>query len=163
MIFVTVGTHEQQFNRLIKAIDELVGEGVIKEEVIIQKGYSDYEPKNCKAYKLIGHKDMQKYIKDARIVITHGGPASFIAPLALGKTPIVMPRQKKYGEHVNDHQLEFCKEVEKRYGNIIVVNDSEELKSAIRENKANSASVISNNAKFNAQFKSLLKQMGTSK
>lgn len=157
MIFVTVGTHEQQFDRLIRAIDELVGDRTINEEVIIQKGYSDYEPKHCKTYKLIGYKDMQKYIKDARIVITHGGPASFVAPLTLGKTPIVMPRQKKYGEHVNDHQLEFCKEVEKRYGNIIVVNNKAELKTAIENYGSRKiAKLSSNNTEFNKNILSII-------
>ena len=47
MIFVTVGTHEQPFDRLLKCIDEMVEERKIKEEVIIQKGYSDYEPIHC--------------------------------------------------------------------------------------------------------------------
>ena len=42
MIFVTVGTHEQAFDRLIKYIDDLKIKGVIKEEVIIQTGYSNY-------------------------------------------------------------------------------------------------------------------------
>ena len=40
MIFVTVGTHEQPFNRLVKAVDELKKDGVIVEKVIIQTGYS---------------------------------------------------------------------------------------------------------------------------
>ena len=46
--------------------------------------------------------------------LIYGGPASFIMPLQVGKVPVVVPRQKKYGEHVNDHQLEFAQEVEKR-------------------------------------------------
>ena len=52
MIFVTVGTHEQQFNRLIKYVDELKGSGVITEEVIMQTGFSTYEPKYWKWSKL---------------------------------------------------------------------------------------------------------------
>ena len=48
MIFVTVGTHEQPFDRLVKYIDELVKVGEIKEEVVIQAGYSTYEPVHCK-------------------------------------------------------------------------------------------------------------------
>ena len=123
MIFVTVGTHEQQFNRLIKAVDDLVADGTIKDEVVIQKGFSDYEPKHCEAHKLISYKDMQKYYDEARVVITHGGPASFMAALERNKTPIVMPRLKKYDEHVNDHQDHFCREVEKRFGNIVVVEN----------------------------------------
>lgn len=47
MIFVTVGTHEQPFNRLIKKVDELIGDGKITENVFMQTGYSTYEPKNC--------------------------------------------------------------------------------------------------------------------
>lgn len=131
MIFVTVGTHEQQFNRLIEAVDRLKGEGIIEDEVIMQTGFSTYEPKYCKWSKLIPYSEMQKNIEEARIVITHGGPASFIAPLQMGKIPIVVPRQKKYDEHVNDHQVEFCKAVEERMGNIIVIEDIEELRTRI--------------------------------
>ena len=127
MIFVTVGTHEQPFNRLVQEIDNLKRDGVITEDVIIQTGYSTYEPKYCQWDKLIPYKQMIKNVEDARIVITHGGPASFIMPLQIGKTPIVVPRQKKFDEHVNDHQVDFCKEVEKRMGTIIVVEEVEKL------------------------------------
>ena len=92
MIFVTVGTHEQPFNRLIQKVDELKKDGVITEDVIIQTGFSTYEPKYCQWSKLIPYQQMIKNVADARIVITHGGPASFIMPLQIGKTPIVVPR-----------------------------------------------------------------------
>lgn len=127
MIFVTVGTHEQQFNRLIQEVDRLKGEGFIEDEVIMQTGFSTYEPKYCKWSKLIPYEEMNRNIERARIVITHGGPASFIAPLQIGKIPIVVPRQKEFEEHVNDHQLEFCKAVEERMGNIIVVEEIDTL------------------------------------
>ncbi len=52
MIFVTVGTHEQPFNRLVKKIDDLKRDGVITEEVLIQTGFSTYEPKYCNWKKL---------------------------------------------------------------------------------------------------------------
>ena len=77
MIFVTVGTHEQPFDRLIKKIDELKQDGTIQEDVIIQTGFSTYEPKHCQWSKLIPYQQMVKNVADARIVITHGGPASF--------------------------------------------------------------------------------------
>ena len=108
MIFVTVGTHEQPFNRLIQKIDELKKNGIIQEKVIMQTGFSTYEPKYCEWSKLLPYKDMVQNVADARIVITHGGPASFIMPLQVGKIPIVVPRQKKFEEHVNDHQVEFA-------------------------------------------------------
>lgn len=121
MIFVTVGTHEQPFNRLIEEIDRLKGENLIEDEVVIQKGYSTYIPKYCKYFDILPYEDMIKYVKEASIVITHGGPASFIIPLSMGKTPIVVPRQKKFGEHVNDHQLEFSIQYAQITSSIFVV------------------------------------------
>ena len=72
MIFVTVGTHEQPFNRLIQKIDELKKDGTIQDDVIIQTGFSTYEPKYCQWSKLIPYQQMVKNVADARIVITHG-------------------------------------------------------------------------------------------
>ena len=127
MIFVTVGTHEQPFERLVKKVDELKKDGKIREEVVIQKGFTDYEPQHCTSYKIIGYEQMQKFITGARIIITHGGPASFIAPLAIGKIPIVVPRQKEFNEHVNNHQLEFVKQVVQKDNNLIPVYDINDL------------------------------------
>ena len=78
MIFVTVGTHEQPFNRLIQKVDELKKDGVITEDVIIQTGFSTYEPKYCQWSKLIPYQQMIKNVADARIVITHGGARDII-------------------------------------------------------------------------------------
>ncbi len=156
MIFVTVGTHEQPFNRLIQKIDELKRDGVIKEEVIMQTGFSTYEPKYCTSYKLIPFNKMNEYVEQAGIVITHGGPASFIMPLQIGKTPIVVPRQKKYDEHVNDHQVDFSKAVEERMKNIIVVEDVSELADTINNYedliKKMSQEINSNNIVFNEKI-----------
>ena len=143
MIFVTVGTHEQQFNRLIKEIDDLCKNKIINEEVFIQTGYSDYEPKYCKWSKLIPYNEMISKIKEARIVITHGGPASFIMPIQKGKIPIVVPRQEKYNEHVNNHQFEFVKAIEERMNNIIPIYDISDLK----ENILNYDNIIKNRRK----------------
>ena len=131
MIFVTVGTHEQQFNRLIKKIDQLKKGGHIKDDVFIQTGFSDYIPESCDWKKFLSYEEMIQKIKDAKIVITHGGPSSFILPLQYGKTPIVVPRMKKYDEHVNDHQVEFCRKYNSLNNNIIVVVNVDELNSEL--------------------------------
>lgn len=125
MIFVTVGTHEQPFNRLIQKIDQLKEAGIIEDEVFIQTGFSTYEPKYCQWSKFIAYQEMVQCVEDARIVITHGGPASFIMPLQIGKIPIVVPRQKRFGEHVNDHQVEFVRNVVERIGTVICVENIE--------------------------------------
>lgn len=163
MIFVTVGTHEQSFNRLIEYIDELRKNQIIKEEVIIQIGFSTYEPKYCKWNRLYSYKQMNQYVKDARIVITHGGPSSFIMPLQMGKIPIVVPRQSKYNEHVNNHQLDFAKAVEKRQENIIVVDKINDLADKIFEYDEIIASkqkeYKSNNDKFCIELEKIVEEL----
>lgn len=163
MIFVTVGTHEQPFNRLIEEVDRLKGEGAFEDDVIIQRGYSTYDPKYCTCYDLIPYEDMQKYNREARIVITHGGPASFLDVLALGKVPIVVPRQAKFNEHINDHQLEFCREVSKRLNNIIIVEDISELGNSIvnYEKIVDSLNHLnnSNNKEFVQELKNILQEL----
>lgn len=133
MIFVTVGTHEQSFERLVKKVDGLKRDKIIDEDVIIQKGYTDYEPQYCESYKLIGYNDMQRYLDDARIIITHGGPASFIAPLTIGKIPIVVPRQRDFNEHVNNHQKDFVEQVVARDNSIIPCYNIDNLEKLIKE------------------------------
>ena len=160
MIFVTVGTHEQQFNRLIQYIDDLKRDGIITEEVVMQTGFCTYEPKYCKWSKLIPYKQMIENVEKARIVITHGGPSSFIMPLQINKIPIVVPRQEKFEEHVNNHQLEFAKAVAQRQKNILVVEDIEELKGLILnyDEKISNLSngLNSNNKVFNDEFEKIV-------
>ena len=163
MIFVTVGTHEQPFNRLVQKVDELKRNGVIQEEVIMQTGFSTYEPKYCRWSKLIPYQQMIKNVEDARIVITHGGPASFIMPLQIGKIPIVVPRQKQFQEHVNNHQVEFARNVAERMGTIIPVEDIETLEKTIiaYDTIISKMSCImdSNNKRFNEQLEELVKEL----
>lgn len=163
MIFVTVGTHEQQFNRLIKKIDELKRDGVISDEVFIQTGFSTYEPKYCKWSKLIPYDQMIKNVKEARIVITHGGPASFIMPLQIGKIPVVVPRQLEYDEHVNNHQVEFAKNVAERMGNIIPIIDIDQLENTIvnYDNLVSNKNykITSNNTMFCEKFDNVVDKM----
>lgn len=163
MIFVTVGTHEQPFNRLIECIDKLKEIGLISEEVVIQTGYSTYKPKYCKWSKLFPFNEMEKNVAGARIVITHGGPSSFIMPLQLGKTPIVVPRKQQFGEHVNNHQVDFCKAVAERMGTIIVVEDIENLSKILKHYNeivvGMSDKICSNNAKFCEEFKTIVNEI----
>nr|WP_288684033.1 glycosyltransferase [uncultured Eubacterium sp.] len=163
MIFVTVGTHEQPFNRLIQKVDELKRDGIIKDDVIIQTGFSTYEPNYCQWSKLIPYQQMVKNVADARIVITHGGPASFIMPLQIEKIPIVVPRQYQFNEHVNDHQLEFARNVAQRMGNIILVEDIEKLEKAITDYDSIVCSkkkkAMNHNKKFCEEFEHLIEEL----
>lgn len=163
MIFVTVGTHEQPFDRLVQKMDELKKDGTIQEDVIIQTGFSTYEPRYCRWSKLLPYQQMVKNVADARIVITHGGPASFIMPLQIGKTPIVVPRQRQFNEHVNDHQVEFARSVSERLGTIIEVEDIETLGEIIAKYDQLIAGMghgmNSNNDHFNEELEKLVEEL----
>lgn len=153
MIFVTVGTHEQPFNRLIKEVDRLKKEGIITDEVFIQTGFSTYEPQYCDWKNIISYSEMEDYMNRADIIITHGGPATFMGAIAKGKKPIVVPRQEKFGEHVNDHQLDFAEQVSERFGSIVVVEEISELQNYLRTNFTDVTMAVSNNETFNNRFK----------
>ena len=163
MIFVTVGTHEQPFNRLLEYIDNLKRDSLITEDVIMQTGFSTYRPKYCEWSKLLPYKQIEKNVQDAHIVITHGGPASFVMPLQIGKTPIVVPRQHQFGEHVNDHQVDFVKAVSQRMGMIIPVIDINELQDKILNYDDIVASMPSglnsNNAEFCRKLEEMVEEM----
>jgi len=158
MIFVTVGTHEQSFNRLVEYMDKWAAQN--KEEVIIQTGFSSYEPRHCKWSKLYPYEIMIKNVGKARIVITHGGPSSFIMPLQMSKIPIVIPRKKEFDEHVNDHQVDFCNQVAKRQGNIIVVEDVSKIGDVIKRYdrivNGMKKGIQSNNKKFCIEFEKIV-------
>lgn len=159
MIFVTVGTHEQQFNRLIQEIDRLKKENLITEKVVIQTGYSTYKPLYCEHVEFIKFPDMEEYIKKARIVITHGGPASFLSVLEQKKVPIVVPRQSNYDEHVNNHQLDFAKKIKNRGYNIVVVDQIECLERMILEYRDSEEQIFSNNILFNQKLSEIVHEL----
>jgi UDP-N-acetylglucosamine transferase subunit ALG13 len=159
MIFVTVGTHEQPFNRLIKEVDRLVETGVIKDDVFIQTGYSTYEPKFCKWSSLISFDKMNELMETSDIIITHGGPATFMSAIANGKKPIVVPRQEKYDEHVNDHQVDFAQQVKERYNSIEVVTEISELGNYLNQDLKIDDSSSSNNSVFCVELGEIIKDM----
>ncbi len=164
MIFVTVGTHEQPFNRLIKEIDNLKATGVIQEDVIIQSGYSDYEPKACEFSRFFSYGEMQELIARAHIVITHGAPATFLPVMQHGKTPIVVPRQKAFGEHINNHQLDFCEAVSEQQTPILIIKDIADLQKTMAAydelaEKMGNLTLTSNNAAFNEKLEALVKEL----
>ena len=107
--------------------------------------------------------EMQQALKDARIVITHGGPSSFIEALQFGKVPIVVPRRAEYNEHVNDHQVDFTKLIEKRMNNIIPVYDVKSLIEAIKNYneiiKTKNAGESSNNKQFNQKLEHIVNKL----
>lgn len=162
MIFVTVGTHEQGFERLLKKIDCLVEEGIVQDEVFIQSGYTEYAPKYCEYEKMLSSDDMNKYVQKSHIVITHGGPGSIMIPFSYGKIPIVVPRQHDFGEHVDNHQVKFTKKLEEMK-KVIAIYDIDELSNVIENydmycQKLN-CDYQNNTTKFVANFEKICNEL----
>ena len=112
MIFVTIGTHPDQFDRLVRRIDEI--DHKIKEKIIIQRGFTKYIPKNVESFTFADN--LEPYLNEARLVISHSATSLLEFVLKNKKPIITVPRQKKFKEHINDHQVEFALFLKERYG-----------------------------------------------
>ncbi len=132
MIFVTVGNDFRDFSRLIKEVDEIAPD--ISDEIVIQRGYSRYRPKNTRHFDFVPIDTAIEYIKTSELVISHAGIGTIILCRGYGIPIIVLPRREKYGEHMNDHQMEITKMLEeKRNANVHVVYQEGQLEEKIKE------------------------------
>lgn len=132
MIFVTLGSQKFQFDRLLQAVDELKTD----EEIFAQIGYSNYEPQNYEYKKFLDRDEFENVMDKADIVITHGGTGAIIGAVKKGKKVIAVPRLKKYGEHVDDHQLQLVGQF-KELNLIYACDEGLELEKALKIVKIN--------------------------
>ncbi len=128
MIFVTIGTQQQNFDRLFNYINDLD----VDEEIIVQKGNSKFKFKEeIKCFDYLSYDEMTNVLDEARIVITHGGGGTIFKALNMNKKVIVVPRLAKYKEHINDHQLEFSMYL-KKMNYCLVALDKKEFNNALK-------------------------------
>lgn len=133
MIFLTVGT-SFPFDRLVKPIDELVGQGKLDTHFFAQVGKGGYRPKNFESVETLDKKKFDEYFEGAEAIIAHAGMGTITTALAQNKPVLVLPRLKKYGELVNDHQNATAKRFEE-LGHVLAVYDTSELMEKIKSLK----------------------------
>lgn len=152
MIFVSLGTNDKSFNRLLEKIDKEIELGNIKDKIIVQSGYTKYKSKNMEIIDLMSMKEFDKNISECDILITHGGVGTILDGLKHEKKIIAFPRLAKYQEHVNDHQIEIINEF---YNcGYILTGEIEDLTKLINQSKDfKPKSYTSNNYKFNKIIK----------
>ena len=128
MIFVSVGTHEAPFDRMLDAVHALE----LDEELIVQYGPSTVRSgrPGVREHEYLPFDDVVANICRARAVVMHAGVGSVMISLANGKRPIVMARRHSSGEHVDDHQVELARRMEAS-GLVTFVEDPEELARAL--------------------------------
>ena len=126
MIYVTLGTQKFEFNRVLEYIDNAIETGIIQQEVCVQAGYSSYNAKNFKVQKFIEKDEVEKLIDKSSFIISHGGSGSMIDALRIKKKMIIIPRDEKYGEHIDNHQFELVDKFSEK-GLILKANTQDEF------------------------------------
>lgn len=126
MIFVTVGTNEAPFDRLLRALADLR----LGEPCVVQCGASAVRPLGARCVDFLPFDDVAAYVREARLVICHAGVGSVMVALMNGKRPVVVPRLRRFGEAVDDHQLAFARRFEQA-GFVELVEDPAQLEFAI--------------------------------
>jgi len=147
MIFVITGTQKFGFNRLLKAMDELLANKKITEKVFAQTGYSTYIPQNYGYSQYLSMLEFDKHINEASLIVCHSGAATINTSLKASKIVIVVPRLQRFNEHVDDHQLEIakkysdanllevCYDIEKLYAHIEIAKHKNFAKLENSKNK----------------------------
>ena len=124
MIFVTTGLHPDGFDRLVRAADEMGS--FIEEPVVIQRGGTRYTPKFAQYFDFVNDGRMKEWLREARVVVSHGGAGSILHTLQAGKPLVVVPRLKRFGEVIDDHQLELAQALSQQGRAVVVVELSAE-------------------------------------
>lgn len=130
MILVTLGTQKQSFNRLLDMIEK----SNINDKIIVQAGYTKYKSKKMKMLDFVNYQEMDKLIKQADLIITHGGTGSIVTAIKQGKKVIACPRLKKYGEHVDDHQKQIV-DIFSEVGYILKLDENDNLDELVQKIK----------------------------
>lgn len=130
MIFVTIGTQDKKFSRLLKQVQLLIDKGVINEEIIVQSGTTEFESKSMKVIPFMDMEAFNDALSNARYIITHGGVGTIMNGLRMHKAMIAVARRVEYGEHENDHQLQIIENFN-RLGYVVGCSDVDQLEDAI--------------------------------
>ena len=127
MIFGVVGTHEARMDRLVRTLDGWAATHP-DETVVLQAGSAAGEVRHATAVAYASEEQIQQWLNEADLVVTHGGPSLLLALVDRGKRPIVMPRERRYGEHVDDHQVAFARFLAGRHLIVLVRTPAELLR-----------------------------------
>lgn len=105
-----MGSQKFQFDRLLRAVDGLVVEGAIAGPVFAQTGACTYKPSHIVCEPFLGRDQFKARMVISDVVITHGGTGAIIGAIKAGKKVVAVPRLARYGEHVDDHQVEIVRQ-----------------------------------------------------
>jgi UDP-N-acetylglucosamine transferase subunit ALG13 len=126
VIFATVGTHGQPFTRFLDALAGLDG------DVVVQYGHNGAPAGVREAVAFMPFDELNARMREADVVVTHAGVGSVLCAREAGHVPVVVPRLHRFGEHVDDHQLELVAALAED-GHVVPVMDIGELAEAVEK------------------------------
>lgn len=104
-VFVATGTG-LPFYRLLEALRPLAKEPNV--ELFVQRGAAGPSFVDLPGEELISREAFAERLAWADIVISHAGAGTIYEAYSMGHIPVLVPRLSRFGEHVNDHQLELA-------------------------------------------------------
>lgn len=110
MLFVTVGSQKFQFDRLLRAVDALVASGAVVDGAFAQTGACGYVPNSFPSEPFLDRDRFGELMGQSDVVVTHGGTGAIIGAVKRGKRVVAVPRLARFGEHVDDHQVEIVRQ-----------------------------------------------------
>jgi UDP-N-acetylglucosamine transferase subunit ALG13 len=122
MMLVALGTHPQPMDALLRELDRLVADGTIAEPVLVQSAAYGYRPEHLETVDVLRADVLEQRIREAEVVISHGGPGVLASARAAGRVPVVVPRQHGRGEHVDDHQVAYARRLATQPGYEVVLD-----------------------------------------
>ena len=149
LIFVILGTQDKQFTRLLNAIQKQIDKGNIKksEKIIVQAGSTKYKSDDMEIRDYIGVQEFENLIDKAALIICHAGVGTILTALKKRKKIIAAARLAKYGEHVNDHQLQILENFSKK-GYILALEDFAKLDEVLKQAEDFKPKSIRTNRKY---------------
>lgn len=153
MIFVTVGTNEAPFDRLVRAVGELH----LDEELVVQHGASSLRPPRAVCLEAMPFDELVDHVKRARVVVTHAGVGSILVAGANGRRPVVVPRLCRFGEAVDDHQVALARKLDE-LGLIVLVDDPRGLGDVLADPPEESAHVVEGSNELEAELRAYLSE-----
>lgn len=141
MIFATVGTHHQPFERMLTNIECFSG----RASVVVQYGYGRPPQGVARAVAFMPFEEIEECMSRAEAVITHAGVGTILCARRAGHRPIVVPRLRALGEHVDDHQVELTQALAK-HGQVEPIWEDMNIEDALRRIPARSAEPLTSQA-----------------
>jgi UDP-N-acetylglucosamine transferase subunit ALG13 len=128
VILVTVGTHGQPFHRLLDGLAPLAA----MDALVVQHGNGPAPREASRAVPFLSAREIVDLVEQASAIVTHAGVGSFLVAWRAGHVPVMVPRLRSLGEHVDDHQVELTRALA-RQRQAIAVWDIADLAAAVRD------------------------------